>query len=125
MTHVSIIFIEVNCWKVKFAGDSKHIYTGGENGRLFYYDIESGELKEDYRLGDHFLTALSVSGKGDLAVGNTNGDLNFTTYEGESTLFLTEHKKSIRSLTFTPDGSKVILASDDLKISLFDLYFFF
>ena len=109
-------------WKARFDGEGDEIITGGDQGKLTSYSVESGEKTSDSRIGDHFLSALAVSPMGSLAIGNTNGDLTLRFPDGEETLFLTEHNKKIRAIKFSSDGSKVLLASDDLRISVFDLY---
>lgn len=108
-------------WHAKFAGDGVHIFTGGDQGKMYYYDSVEQKLEDDFRVGDQFIRALSVSGMGDLAIGNSVGDLHVHTFEGVEKFYLTEHKKAVRALKFTPDGSKVLIASDDLRISLVDL----
>lgn len=113
----------MEAWKVRFSGDGAHIFTGGNSGKIYEYDADSGDLKNDSRHGDAFVSALAVSGMGDLAIANSTGDLYFMNIEGETETFITEHKKFIRSLQFTPDGSKIIIGSDDLRISIYDMYF--
>lgn len=106
---------------MRFSGDGTNIYTGGNMGKLYQYDTDSGDLVSDTRHGEAFVTSLAVSGMGDLAIANSTGDLYFQSLEGEVQTLMTEHKKFIRSVHFTPDGSKLIIASDDLRISVFDL----
>jgi WD40 repeat protein len=111
----------VEAWKVRFSGDGSQIYTGGNSGKFYQYDTDSGDLSHDSRHGEAFVSTIAVSGMGDLAIANSTGDLYFQSIEGESSTFLTEHKKYIRSLQFTADGSKILIASDDLRISVFDM----
>ena len=111
----------MSCWKIEFSGGGSTVYTAADKGKLFEYDIDSGDTVNDSRHGEHFVSALAVSGMGDLALGNAEGDVFLKRLEGEVVTCLTDHKKMIRSLQFSADGSKLILASDDLRISLFDL----
>lgn len=108
-------------WKARFSGDGQFIYTAADLGKLYCFGTESGQLEHDERLGDHFLSSLAVSPMGDIVVGNTKGDLHFQGHQGESSFLLTEHRKSLRALTFSMDSSKIIMASDDLRISVYDL----
>lgn len=104
-----------------FSGRGDTVFTGGEKGKIYEYNVEDGELKSDVRKGDDFISSLASSGKGHFAAGNAIGDLYIADEEGNYAAVLTEHKKFLRALAFTPDSSKILIASDDLRISVYDL----
>ena len=109
---------------MRFSGDGLNVFTGGDKGKIYQFDIESGEPVADFRQGDGFISSIASSGMGDLAFGNSEGDVYFKKMEegaSEIVTCITEHKRGIRAIEFSPDGSKLFLASDDLQISIFDL----
>jgi WD40 repeat protein len=65
----------VKAWKTRFSIEGQRIFTGGNSGRVFQYDTESGDLFSDFRVGQSFVSSLDVSNIGDLAIGNSVGDL--------------------------------------------------
>ena len=67
--------ILVKAWKVRFSIEGQRIFTAGNFGRVFEYDTESGELNSDFRAGQTFISSIDVSSIGDLALGNSVGDL--------------------------------------------------
>lgn len=105
---------------MKFWG--QRLVTAGDQGKIFCYDSGNGELTSDYRFSDKFVTSISVNGKNDVMFANSNGEVGLFR-EGTVCTFPTEHMKYIRSSSFLHDYNKVVLASDDLRISVFDMYF--
>lgn len=111
----------MKAWKVRFSIEGVRIFTGGNSGRLLEYDTETGDLFSDFRAGQAFVSSLDVSNIGDLAIGNSVGDMYLKVLQEDPHQLLTEHKKYLRCIKFTPDARKIIIASDDLRISLYDL----
>ena len=49
-------------WKVCLDYTGKQVYTGGEAGKIYNYDAETGDLLSDFRSGsDHFVSSLGIS----------------------------------------------------------------
>ena len=86
----------VKAWKVRFSIEGARIFTGGNSGRVFEYDVDSGELQGDFRVGQTFVSGLDVSNIGDLAIGNSVGDLYLKVLQEEPKQLMTEHKKFLR-----------------------------
>ena len=115
----------MKAWKVRFSIEGERIFTAGNSGKVFEYDTESGELFSDFLAGQSFVSSLDVSNIGDLAIGNAVGDLYLKALQEKPSQLITDHKKYLRCIKFTQDATKIIIASDDLRISLYDLYCFF
>lgn len=108
----------MEAWKVRFWKD--RLVTGGDQGKVFVYDPATGEVKNDYKFGDAFVTAIAVNGKNDLVLANANGEIGVFG-DGTFNPMPTDHKKYIRSMQFLQDNSQLVLASDDLRITVVDL----
>lgn len=99
----------------------QRLVTAGDQGKIFCYDSSNGELTSDYRFSDKFVTSIAVNGKNDIMFANSSGEVGLFR-EGSVSSFPSEHMKYIRSSAFLHDYNKVVLAADDLRISVFDMY---
>lgn len=108
----------MEAWKVRFWKD--RLVTAGDQGKVFVYDPASAELKNDYRFSDAFITCIAVNGKNDLVLANANGEIGVYG-DGKFNAMPTDHKKYIRAASYLADNNHLVLASDDLRISVMDL----
>lgn len=108
----------MEAWKVRFWGDK--VVTAGDQGKIQVKDPLSGDQVNDFRFKDAFVTGIAVNGKNDLVFANCKGGLGVY-HEDNVTELETEHQKYIRAIKFGHDGNKVFMASDDLRVTLFDL----
>lgn len=117
--HPSILTSQlVEVWKVRFWKD--RLITAGDQGKVFVYDPSTGELVNDYKFGDAFVTAIAVNAQNDIVLANCNGEIGMFG-DGTFNQMPTEHKKYIRAMSYMQDNSRLVLASDDLRISVVDL----
>lgn len=110
-------------WKVEFVEDN--IMTGGNNGRINFYNSISKEKVKRVDTGDIFLTALGKAEQKDfIAAGNNNGGV-FIVSKGNNNknniLPLMPHNKLVRELVFVEDDTKLLSASDDGTIGMIDI----
>jgi WD repeat-containing protein 61 len=110
-------------WKVEFVEDA--IMTGGDNGKINFYNSVSKEKVRKVDTGDIFLTALGKADQKDfIAAGNNNGGV-FIVSKGSNNksnvLGLSPHNKLVRELVFIEDDSKLLSASDDGTIGMIDI----
>ena len=124
-----VVNIDANpyeAWKCCCDYTGKSLYTGGDGGKVFQYDTETGEMINDYRSkNENFITCITTSEIGDVAFGNSNGDLQMIyPDEDEDGIRMvtckTDHMKHIRSIAFNHDSSSLISVSDDLQICVYD-----
>jgi WD40 repeat protein len=108
----------VEVWKVRFWKD--RLVTAGDQGKVFVYDPSTGELVNDYKFGDAFVTAIAVNAQNDIVLANSNGEIGMFG-DGAFNPMPTEHKKYIRAMSYMYNNSQLVLASDDLRISVIDL----
>lgn len=99
--------------------------TGGNNGRIIFYNSISKERVRKVDAGDIFITSLAKGDQKDfIAAGNNNGGV-FIVSKGNNNknnvLGLTPHNKLVRELTFIEDDSKLLSASDDGTIGMIDI----
>jgi WD40 repeat protein len=109
-------------WKVKCVED--WIMTGGDSGRINFYDSISKERVKKVSTGEIFLTALArANERGFVASGNNCGDVyivNNVTGK-ERTANFKPHSKLVRDLAFVEDDTKLLTASDDWSIKMIDV----
>lgn len=101
--------------------------TGGDYGRINFYDITSKERVKKVDVGEIFLTALAQSQeRGFIAAGNNNGavyiiNINKSTGNKEYILSLNPHHRLVRELCFIDNDQKLLSASDDGSIGMVDI----
>lgn len=108
----------MEAWKVRYW--KNNIITGGDQGKIFVYETENGNLLNDYRFSDSYISTIAVSGKNEVVFGNSKGELGYFT-EQSVQLVPTKHKKYIRAMTFLSDNNKLVMCSDDLTITVMDI----
>ena len=107
-------------WKIAF--EDRTIYTAGNLGRVCLYDSVSGEKTQEIKTEDVFLNSISLSlNATTIAVGNTLGAVFLINPATAAATKYQIHQKTIRSLNFADDYSKLITASDDCTIRIFDI----
>jgi len=117
-----------------FSPDGRIIATLNSDAVIMLWDAESGELisqmafpGEDARLnfGEYLGLAFSADGNYLVTFGAENG-LDVSIWDvasGERILILANHEAELRSAAFSPDGLKVVTASNDGTAQLWDLGF--
>lgn len=108
----------MDAWKVRFWNNK--IVTAGDQGKVMIYDKNTGELEKDYKFSDSFITSITVNGKNDLVVANAKGELGVLIDDAFRSI-ATDHKKYVRATSFFQDGTSIVMASDDLRISIVDM----
>ncbi|KAF8840892.1 WD40 repeat-like protein [Paxillus ammoniavirescens] len=100
-------------------GDGRTIASGGSDGKIVVWDLESGRKVRDWSTGQRSVDFLSLSPDGKMLVtGSDRGMLNFWNPSTGKLIAgpLKLHTASIRSVSFSPDGSKIATASFDKTI---------
>ncbi len=98
--------------------------TGGDSGKIKFFDITSKERLKKLEAGDGFITALAkAKTKTFIAAANQAGQVFIinASAPNQLKLNLTPHFKTVRQLAFINDDTKVLSASDDSSIKMIDI----
>ena len=107
-------------WKIEFY--DRTIYSVGNLGRINLYDSVSGEKIQEYKTEEIFLNSIAFSGeKQVLAAGNTVGAVFILLQDSQTLTKYQLHHKAVREISFADDNSKLLTASDDFSVRVFDI----
>ena len=110
-------------WKVATDFTGNHVYTGAHQGVVLGFDTDSGRaIKKINVKSNEFITSFATNRVGDLVIGNATGNLFMAKGStGDIINLNSEHYKYIRSIEYSNDCTKLIVTSDDLQVSIYDL----
>lgn len=110
-------------WKVMIDHNGNNVYTGAHQGLVLGFDPENGRVQKKINVkSNEFITSFASNRIGDLIIGNQVGDLFLAKgTNGEIQKLNSEHFKYIRNIEYTNDCTKLIVTSDDLQVSIYDL----
>jgi len=103
-------------WWVTVTADGKRFAAGGDGGIVRFWDFEPDTLQYSLPLPSPGLaTAFAPDGK-TVAVSAGDGSIDLRdAVTGESRLVLKGHSLPVVSISFTPDGTKLVSAASDWK----------
>ena len=107
-----------------FSPDGKTVAIGGDdNGIIYLYDLETGELKMTLTGHGEHVDNLAFSLDGKTLATSSHYDETICLWDahtGEHRLTLTEHARYVRGLAFSPDGRTLASGSGDGTIRIWD-----
>lgn len=113
---------KVKC--VTFHQNTNMLIVGFSNGEFRLYELPSFTLIQQLSMGQNPVNTVSVNQSGEwLAFGSsTLGQLLVYEWQSESYILKQQgHFDSLNDLTYSPDGSRVVTASEDGKIKVWDV----
>lgn len=120
-------YFYANKAKVKctiFHPSSNLLLVGFTNGEFRLYELPHFTLIQQLSIGQNAINTLSINNSGEwLVLGSSKlGQLLVYEWQSESYILKQQgHFDSMNSLTYSPDGTKVVTASDDGKIKIWDV----
>jgi dipeptidyl aminopeptidase/acylaminoacyl peptidase len=109
--------------RVAFAPSQHVLVTGRADGRLEFWEIDSGQIVWSTKAHDEWLFGLALSPGGKLlaTAGGDNvirlWDLARRKCVGE----LAGHGDDVHAVAFTPDGARLVTSSDDWTLRIWDV----
>lgn len=113
---------KVKC--VSFHAASNLLIIGFDNGEFRIYELPHFTLLQQLSMGQNPVDTVTINSTGEwLAFGSRQlGQLLVYEWQSESYVLKQQgHFDSMNSLTYSPDGSRVVTASDDGKIKVWDV----
>lgn len=107
-----------------FHAESNLLIVGFDNGEFRLYDLPEFNLIQQLSMGQNAVNTVNVNASGEwLAFGSGKlGQLLVYEWQSESYILKQQgHFDSINAIAYSPDGSRVISASDDGKIKIWDV----
>lgn len=113
---------KVKC--VTFHSNSNLLIVGFTNGEFRIYELPTFTLIQQLSMGQNPVNTVSINTTGEwLAFGSSKlGQLIVYEWQSESYILKQQgHFDSTNSLTYSPDGSRVVTAAEDGKIKVWDV----
>lgn len=107
-----------------FHPNSNLFIVGFGNGEFRLYELPSFTLIQQLSMGSNGVSTISINESGEwIAFGSkTLGQLLVYEWKSESYILRQQgHFDSMNALSYSPDGSRIVTASDDGKIKIWDI----
>lgn len=107
-----------------FHSKSNLFIVGFGNGEFRLYEMPSFTLIQQLSMGSNGVSTISINSTGEwIAFGSKNlGQLLVYEWQSESYILRQQgHFDSMNALAYSPDGSRIVTASDDGKIKIWDI----
>ena len=107
---------------VAFAGDSGHGLSAARDGKIIKWDLATGEVLAEMANGAWvYALACAADGKTACAGGSDDKITCWDLAKGEKIATFAGHKGDILSLALTPDGERLISASQDTTLLVWEM----
>ncbi|KAH3679327.1 hypothetical protein WICMUC_001067 [Wickerhamomyces mucosus] len=107
-----------------FHPESKLLVVGFTNGEFRLYELPEFNLIQQLSMGQNEVNTVNINKSGEwLAFGSAKlGQLLVYEWQSESYILKQQgHFDSTNALAYSPDGSRIVTASDDGKIKIWDI----
>ncbi|KAG0678652.1 U3 snoRNP protein [Pichia californica] len=107
-----------------FHSKSNLLIVGFGNGEFRLYEMPSFTLIQQLSMGSNGVSTISINSSGEwIAFGSKSlGQLLVYEWQSESYILRQQgHFDSMNALAYSPDGSRIVTASDDGKIKIWDI----
>jgi WD40 repeat protein len=116
-----------NIYKVVFSPDSLTIafiinskIEGRNEARIEFWQVNDDKLNFKRLISvPNIVNSLSLSSKGEIAIGSFDGKIQLSNNEGKS-LSLEGHEASVNSVSFSSNGNMIASASNDGTVRIWD-----
>lgn len=108
---------------IRFLPDGKQIVTGHDDGRIRFWDINSGQLQRAFRGHTDWVPSLVLSHDGKLLV-SASVDMTARIWDlqsGKQLKVFRGHKWYLNSVDISPDGRQLVTGSDDSTAKIWDV----
>jgi WD40 repeat protein len=114
---------------VDWSSDGKLLAAAGAGNKIELWNAENFSKLGEIELAAEFITSIEISPNGQQLVAGTwsasvptkPGEVILCDIEGQYVLkTLHGHRMNVHDVTFTPDGSKILSASDDGSVRIWD-----
>ncbi len=110
---------------IAYAADGKRFVTGGWDGLVRLWNIETGKVEKEIPYGGRYVHAVAISPNGKMVAAGGNDKAGFVKVwnleTGELVQSLKEHKDSVVSVAFSKNNRQLLTASYDKTARLWDL----
>lgn len=124
ITKKHFFFSEAKVICAAFHPDSRLLVVGFTNGEFRLYELPEFNLIQQLSMGQNEVNTVNINKSGEwLAFGSAKlGQLLVYEWQSESYILKQQgHFDSTNALAYSPDGSRVVTASDDGKIKIWDV----
>jgi serine/threonine protein kinase/WD40 repeat protein len=110
-----------------FSADGTRALSGGQDGKVYLWDVRQGTLIQSFQLHSAGVTAVALSRDDRLAVsGDRRGHIHvWDAASGRSVRELVRklkgHSEAVISLTFSADSRRLLFAADNKTVRLWDV----
>ncbi|ODV88017.1 hypothetical protein CANARDRAFT_192731 [[Candida] arabinofermentans NRRL YB-2248] len=107
-----------------FHAESNLLIVGFTNGEFRLYELPSFTMLQNLSMGSNAVNTIAVNSTGEwIAFGSRKlGQLLVYEWKSESYILKQQgHFDAMNCLTYSPDGSRIVTASDDGKIKIWDV----
>lgn len=107
-----------------FHSKSNLFIVGFNNGEFRLYEMPSFTLIQQLSMGANGISTITVNGSGEWIAFGSKALGQLLVYEWQSESYILRqqgHFDSMNALSYSPDGSRIVTASDDGKIKIWDI----
>ncbi|ODQ82471.1 hypothetical protein BABINDRAFT_159054 [Babjeviella inositovora NRRL Y-12698] len=120
----NFFFSEAKVKTATFHAKTNMLIVGFTNGEFRLYELPTFTLIQQLSMGQNEVNTISINATGEwIAFGSSKvGQLLVYEWQSESYILKQQgHFDSMNALAYSPDGSRIVTASDDGKIKIWDV----